>query len=231
MFQVFKTVAAAAPNAGTGADNQRQTAMEGDTILKHRRSSKSQTSRGNFLKTAFFAVWVVSIFTFSCSSPEKDGLIAAKMWCDCLSEFSTNMENVYDSFIENFETYSFTSREEANNKLGEYTQIVWTEFDECEDRVSELGESISNKYNPNKDNIELLCHTYNKYVSEFYSNNPITWNAKPRRAQRIISDAFPLPPITSFSSFSFASIPATGSPDYELSRKYYSASSVFRLCK
>jgi len=50
MIQYFKTgVAAAALNAGTGADNQRKTAMEGDTISKHRRSSKSQTSRRNFL--------------------------------------------------------------------------------------------------------------------------------------------------------------------------------------
>ena len=48
MFKYFRTgVAAAALNASTGADNQRKTAMEADTI-QHGRSSTSQTSRGNF---------------------------------------------------------------------------------------------------------------------------------------------------------------------------------------
>jgi len=61
MFQYFKTVvAAAALNAGTGADNQRQTAMEADTI-QHGRSSKSHTSRRNFL----YVVLIILLVAFS----------------------------------------------------------------------------------------------------------------------------------------------------------------------
>ena len=53
MYQYFfKTGVAAALNAGTGADNQRKTAMEADTI-QHGRSSTSQKSRGNFYNITF----------------------------------------------------------------------------------------------------------------------------------------------------------------------------------
>ena len=73
MFQHFKTgVVAAALNAGTGADNQRQTAMEADTISKHGRSSKSHTSRGNFLR--FFVVAAIAVsasVVTSCGDDEK----------------------------------------------------------------------------------------------------------------------------------------------------------------
>ena len=49
MYKYFiANIAAAALNAGTGADNQRKTAMAGDSISKHRRNSKSHTSRNNF---------------------------------------------------------------------------------------------------------------------------------------------------------------------------------------
>ena len=50
MYKYFiANVAAAALNAGIGADNQRKTAMVGDSISKHRRSSASLKGRNNLL--------------------------------------------------------------------------------------------------------------------------------------------------------------------------------------
>ena len=65
MFKVFKTgvAAAAALNAGTGADNQGKTAMEADTI-QHGRSSVSQKNRGNFLWMVCFAL-ILGVFVLS----------------------------------------------------------------------------------------------------------------------------------------------------------------------
>ena len=60
----FKTgVVAAAMNAGTGADNQRKTAMEADTISIHGRSSTSHKSRGNIKKWGllFFSLFCLSV--------------------------------------------------------------------------------------------------------------------------------------------------------------------------
>ena len=71
MYQYFRrSVAAAALNAGTGAGNQRKTAMEADIISKHGRSSKSQMSRGNLI----FLVAVITLFS------------AATVSCDWLEE-------------------------------------------------------------------------------------------------------------------------------------------------
>ena len=48
MYKYFiANVATAALNAGIGADNQRKTAMVGDSISKHGCSSTSHNSRGN----------------------------------------------------------------------------------------------------------------------------------------------------------------------------------------
>ena len=53
MYKHFiASVATVTLNAGAGADNQRKTAMEADTI-QHGRSSKSQTSRGNLFLGGF----------------------------------------------------------------------------------------------------------------------------------------------------------------------------------
>ena len=72
MFQYFKTgVVAAALNAGTGADNQRQTAMEGDTISKHRRSSKSHTSRRYFLGISCSLMTAIALCFFTSASAQQ----------------------------------------------------------------------------------------------------------------------------------------------------------------
>jgi len=69
MYQYFRRgVATAAPNAGTGANNQLKTAMEAGTI-QHRTSSKNQMSRGNFILAAL-APFGAALFP-GCEDDEK----------------------------------------------------------------------------------------------------------------------------------------------------------------
>jgi len=67
MFKVFRTggVVAATLNAGTGADNQRKTAMEADTI-QHGRSSKSQKSIFEIFNFNFNSLIFIYLFNFFC---------------------------------------------------------------------------------------------------------------------------------------------------------------------
>ena len=116
MFNVFKT-GVAAFNAGTGADNQRKTAMEADTISKHGRSSTSHKSRGNyqiyFVKNILLAVFLTlsisTIFT-ACGGGQLSG-----RW-----EYNGNPNDSYYVFSGNSYTYGYPC---YNPRAGHYYSI------------------------------------------------------------------------------------------------------------
>ena len=89
--------------------------MEADTISKNGHSSKSQKSRGNmFLTKTFGIIIIVGIFVsmVACSSPESDGIKAAKELCKCFQMVKTHG---------NIDRYSECAKKanELFNKLGD----------------------------------------------------------------------------------------------------------------
>jgi hypothetical protein len=127
------------------ADDSR--AMEADTISKHGRSSKSHTSRKNFLAmkgvNLLFMFSVCAIF-FSCSSPERDGKKAAKAFCDCI------------------EKYDYRNNSD--------------EYGNCIKKAREMYEKAEKKYGTNEQKISEFKHAYEvtrgQCVKRFKTESP-----------------------------------------------------------
>jgi len=132
------------------AEREAVIAVEPETISKNGVCPKNQRSRGNFSRTIGFVLWVVGITLLSsCSSPEKDGIKAAKEWCNCL-------DDVYGSYIKKFGSYSFKTRIEARDKLNE-------DVNKCIEMAEEYRNKLKSKYLTNKENEEKFQYAYDAH--------------------------------------------------------------------
>ena len=133
MFQVLKTgVAAAVQNAGTGADNQRKTAMEADTISKHGRSSKSQTSRGNILRRVCFGLVFCGLFFTGCSSNSPSDVVK--------KAFNAVKQKDVDTFLKYTFGISDSLEERLRNEDGIDRMSDFVKFEIQDERIFDNGE-------------------------------------------------------------------------------------------
>ena len=72
---------------------------------------------------------VFCVFVLSCSSPESDGIKAAKMAYNYGKDYGKRSEEIvkeqnkaYESYIKKFDSYSFKTRVDAREKLNEYLE-------------------------------------------------------------------------------------------------------------
>ena len=91
--------------------------------------------------------FITLCMTFSiaaCSSPESEGKKAAEKFCDCDKEFTAALGNMYKKFISNFDSYDFTTRKEAREKVEDMRDNLHTEYNNC------LSKATQNKLNVGK---------------------------------------------------------------------------------
>jgi len=141
-------------------------------------------SRGNsFLLTT---VLVAAMFSMvACSSPEKDGIKAAKKRYDFENDYyqkRNEIENkikketnkTCESYIANFNSYSFTTRVEAREKLNENlegsleklvesAQKLESDYQEWRRKASEYREKLESKYSTNREKQEKFNYAFNNY--------------------------------------------------------------------
>ena len=160
-------------------------AMEPETISKNGRSSKSQTSTRN-LKFFIFFILLTSVFALnSCSSPESDGIKAAKMKYNLQADYYNKSNAIakelikervkaYELYSDKFDSFAFITRIDARKKLNENLEQIDSKeresfqklqdaAHESEKKFSEYYETLRNKYATNKEKLEKF-----NYAGEHY---------------------------------------------------------------
>jgi len=119
---------------------------------------------------------IACIIMTACSSPESDGIKAAKMKYDLQTEYykkshsltkeiSKERVKAYESYIGKFASFSFKTRTDAREKLNEFlepvaskeresSQKLQEEAQESQKKFYEYYESLRNKYATNKEKLD-----------------------------------------------------------------------------
>jgi len=147
---------------------------------------KKVMNRGNFLGKVCFGLLVASAIILSaCSSPERDGIKAAKMkynyqkdYTHKRNEIIKEQNNAYESYIKKFDSYSFKTRVEAREKLSEYLekskesfQTLEYNYQEWMNKAAEYRNKLASKYQTNREKESKFYYAYNNYSPKERNSN------------------------------------------------------------
>ena len=123
------------------------------------------------------AALVMAVLT-ACGSdnPEKDGVKAAQMACDGVNNSFVIMKKYYESYIKDFNSYSFKTRIEAREKLNETEQKAKEEIYENQRKEREYYDELKSKYNTNEEAVNKFEYAYNAQRNDFKPKEGINEN-------------------------------------------------------
>jgi len=136
-------------------------------------------SRGDFFRIVWFCLFSASIMLSlaACSSPESDGIKAAKMMYSSQKEYTQKrnliikeQNKAYETYVKKFDSYSFETRIEAREKLNEYiekakesSQKLEEDSQELMNKAYEYRNKLASKYQTNRENEEKFSYAFNNY--------------------------------------------------------------------
>jgi len=141
-------------------------------------------------KNIFIGSMAFCIIMSACSSPESDGIKAAKMSYNYRKELYQKRNEIikeqnkaYESYIQKFDSYSFKTRIEAREKLNECLekskesfQKFETEARELENKAYEYRNKLRSKYETNREKEGKFSYAYNNYKPKERDSKPIQEN-------------------------------------------------------
>jgi len=146
----------------------------------------------------------------SCSSPEKDGIKAAKMmysyqedYVKKRNEITKEQNKAYESYIKKFDSYSFKTRVEAREKLSEYLEKSKESFQKLENdyrewmnKAYEYRNKLASKYQTDREKESKFSYAYNNYSPKERSSNMPQEDtyANQRKAETMIQSIIPSKP-------------------------------------
>ena len=127
----------------------------------------------------------------SCSSPERDGIRAARRMHQCDDDFSRRYieiarerDRAHKLFISRFSSYAFESRVDAREKLNEYLassqqslERLQERYRECSRRASEHRDRLRNRYRTNEERARQFDYAFNNYQPRRRENRSSRRNA------------------------------------------------------
>jgi hypothetical protein len=106
---------------------------------------------------------LLSIFLFACSSPEADGIKAAKKYYDSERELTELRTKYYSEFIKDFNTYHFQTRIEARRKVQEITDNINVQYNNSLQRADQYYLELSSRYSTNQQRNNVFQYAFNGY--------------------------------------------------------------------
>ncbi|MCL1931749.1 MAG: hypothetical protein FWF55_08030 [Treponema sp.] len=106
---------------------------------------------------------LLSIFLFACSSPESDGIKAAKKYSDSEHELTELRKKEYSEFIKDFNSYHFKTRIEARRKEQEINDKINVQYNNSLQRADQYYLELSSRYSTNEKRYNVFLYAYNGY--------------------------------------------------------------------
>jgi len=117
---------------------------------------------------------LLSIFVCACSSPESDGIKAAKKYYDSERELADLSKKDYSEFIKDFKSYHFKTRIEARRKAQEITDNIFVQYNNSLQRADQRYLELSSKYTTNEKRYNVFLYAYNGYRDKTLPNDDTT---------------------------------------------------------
>ena len=149
-------------------------------------------------KQPVIIIGLACIIMLACSSPESDGIKAAKIVCDCQTEHYAKIEKIYESYIKNFNSYSFKTRIDARQKLNETLNEInrkfQDEYQECYQKAREKAQILENKYLTNEEDKKKFQFAFNAHGESLINQSRSTGNVIQEKADAKIKTIIPPKP-------------------------------------
>lgn len=123
-------------------------------------------------------VFIVYLLFFK-HNPIKDGKNSAASFCNCGKKEKEKYEKTYKNFIADFESYKFSGRNEANQKLNSLIQTINDETQKCFSSNRDLVEKLKSRYVGKKEDTKkfqsaytermMLCNNGNTEINNYYN--------------------------------------------------------------
>jgi hypothetical protein len=86
-------------------------------------------------------------------NPQKDGLNAAKLQCDCNEKNNDVLTKIYKDFISSFDNQKFKSRAEARNSIQQALNAAGVTYTDCSTKAQQKVNEFQSKYKDESLNI------------------------------------------------------------------------------
>ena len=123
-------------------------------------------------KIIFLCIVLCNIL-LGCSNPESEGKKAAEKFCDCDKEFASALSNMYKNFINKFDTYDFTTRIEAREKLEDLRDNLYQDYRNCLNKAEQNKLNIGKKFVANSIENEKFNYAFQ---SQRKTVSPPNWD-------------------------------------------------------
>ena len=97
-------------------------------------------------KASFFVALTITLFLFSCSSPESDGTSMANKLNKCNESYLEEMQKTESNFIAGFNAAGFQTRKEAKQAYLDVAEDVYSNYRDALAKVYEQEAEMSKQY-------------------------------------------------------------------------------------
>ena len=101
------------------------------------------------LKFKYVVALMVSLSLLSCSSPRKDGEKAARAFNESEQTYQTDLKDRIQDFVDDFDSYGFTSRVDARKKINDIVAGVKNDYEKNLRSAKLLFTKLQTKYSDN----------------------------------------------------------------------------------
>ncbi len=116
------------------------------------------------MKTKVFLLFTLCIL-ISCSSPESDGKLAARKYCDCEKNRMESINHAYQKFLRDFKSYNFKSRVEAREKIAEFEKEIEMDYLANKMDADDFYKKVKNRYLTNFEKNLQFEYAFNQYYN------------------------------------------------------------------
>ena len=149
----------------------------------------------SFIYTWLVLTLIASLTLSSCSSPESDGRKSARRLADCVNQYAAKLKKDYESYIKDFDSYSFETRIDARKKLVEIIIKADLELAECEQKTKDYQNKLKSKYLTNREKVEKFNYAYAAHCKARIDATKIEENLDFYKQQAIALIQTIIPPI------------------------------------
>ncbi|MDR2584908.1 MAG: hypothetical protein LBC84_01610, partial [Prevotellaceae bacterium] len=120
----------------------------------------------------FLPIIFICLHFTSCTTPKSQGEKLGHELCDCKKQYANNLNNVYQDYLANFDSFGFTTSQEASQKWQEILNLEKKNYDECTTKVDQKCKEAKTKFQTDvgqmfdPDDLQKAMSNPQKYAKE-----------------------------------------------------------------
>jgi hypothetical protein len=135
---------------------------------------------------------LAAYFLFFKHDPIEDGKKAAVSFCNCGKKEKEKYKGIYKNYLADFDSYKFSGRDEANQRLSSLIQMVNDETQKCYSSNRDLVEKLKSRYVGMKEDTKKFQSAYTERATLCNNDNTEVINYRQQALNKITAYVGPV---------------------------------------